>query len=43
MTESEIQKPGSADGSFPNEDAEWVIREEVGKNRVYDLEERTKE
>jgi four helix bundle protein len=41
MTKSEIQTPGSADGSFRNEDAEWVIREEPGKNRVYDLEERT--
>jgi four helix bundle protein len=41
MTKSEIQTPGSADGSFRNEDAEWVIREELGKNRVYDLEERT--
>ena len=41
MTKSEIQKPGNVDGSFRNEDAEWVIREESGKNRVYDLEERT--
>jgi len=38
---SEVQKPGSADDSFWNGDAEWVIREEPGKNRVYDLEERT--
>ena len=41
MTKSEIQKPRTADGSFRNEDAESVIREEPGKNRVYDLEERT--
>ena len=41
MTKSEAQKPGSADDSFWNEDAEWVIREEPEKNRVYDLEERT--
>jgi four helix bundle protein len=40
MTKSEAQKPGSADDLFPNEDAEWVIREPE-KNRVYDLEERT--
>jgi hypothetical protein len=26
---------------FRNEDAEWLIREEPKKNRVYDLEERT--
>ena len=37
---SEVQKPGSADDSFWNGDAEWVTREEPGKNRVYDLEER---
>ena len=41
MTKSEAQKPGTADDSFWNEDAEWVIREEPEKNRVYDLEERT--
>jgi|ERR671924_784101 four helix bundle protein len=41
MTKSETQKPGSADDSFENEDAEWIIREEPEKNRVYDLEERT--
>ena len=41
MTKSEAQKPGSADDSFRNEDAEWVIREHPEKNRVYDLEERT--
>jgi len=41
MTKSETQKPGSADDSFRSEDAEWVIREEPEKNRVYDLEERT--
>jgi four helix bundle protein len=40
MTKFEAQKPGSADDLFPNEDAEWVIREPE-KNRVYDLEERT--
>ena len=40
MTKSEAQKPGSADDSVRNEDAEWVIREPE-KNRVYDLEERT--
>jgi four helix bundle protein len=41
MTKSEAQKPGSGDDSFWNGDAEWVIREEPEKNRVYDLEERT--
>ena len=41
MTKSEARKPGSANDSFPNEDAEWVIREQPEKNRVYDLEERT--
>jgi hypothetical protein len=41
MTKSEAPKPGSANDSFPNEDAEWVIREQPEKNRVYDLEERT--
>src|SRR5438093_10121461 len=41
MTKSEAHKPGSADDSFRNEDAEWVIREQPEKNRVYDLEERT--
>src|SRR5436190_23383474 len=41
MTKSEAHKPGSANDSFPNEDAEWVIREQPEKNRVYDLEERT--
>jgi four helix bundle protein len=40
MTKSEAHKPGSADDSVRNEDAEWVIREPE-KNRVYDLEERT--
>jgi four helix bundle protein len=40
MTKSEAHKPDSADDSFRNEDAEWVIREPE-KNRVYDLEERT--
>jgi four helix bundle protein len=40
ITKSEVHKPGSADDSFGNEDAEWVIREEPDKNRVYDLEER---
>jgi four helix bundle protein len=41
MTKSEAQKSGGAADLFRNEDAEWVIREEPGKNRVYDLEERT--
>jgi four helix bundle protein len=41
MTKSEAHKPDSADDSFRNEDAEWVIREHPEKNRVYDLEERT--
>src|SRR5678816_873457 len=41
MTKSEAHKPNSADDSFRNEDAEWVIREQPEKNRVYDLEERT--
>ena len=41
MTKSEAHKPDTADDSFWNEDAEWVIREEPEKNRVYDLEERT--
>jgi len=41
MTKSEAHKPDSADDSFRNEDAEWVIPEHPEKNRVYDLEERT--
>ena len=41
MTKSEVQNLGSADDSFPNKDAAWVVREEPEKNRVYDLEERT--
>ena len=41
MTKSEVQKPESANDSFWNKDAEWIAREEPGKNRVYDLEERT--
>jgi four helix bundle protein len=41
MTKSEAQNPSRADDSFRNEDAEWVIREEPEKNRVYDLEART--
>jgi four helix bundle protein len=41
IMKSEVQKPGSADDSFWNGDAECVIREEPGKNRVYDLEKRT--
>ena len=41
MTKSKIQKPSSAGRSFRNDDAEWIIREEPRKNRVYDLEERT--
>ena len=41
MTNSESHKPGNADDSFRNEDAEWVVREQPEKNRVYDLEERT--
>ena len=41
MTKSEAHKSDSADDSFRNEDAEWVIREQPEKNRVYDLEERT--
>ena len=41
MTKSKAQEPGSADDSFRNGDAEWVIREEPEKKRVYDLEERT--
>jgi four helix bundle protein len=41
MTKSEAQKPDSADDLVRNEDAEWVVREEPEKNRVYDLEERT--
>ena len=41
MTKSEAHKPRSADDSLGNEDAEWVIREQSEKNRVYDLEERT--
>ena len=39
MTKPEAQKPGSADDSFRNEDAGWVIREEPEKKCVYDLEE----
>src|SRR6266536_2840297 len=41
MTKSESHKPGNADDSFRNEDAQWGIREQPEKNRVYDLEERT--
>jgi four helix bundle protein len=41
MTKSEAQKPDSADDLLGDEDAEWVIREQPEKNRVYDLEERT--
>ena len=41
MTKSEARQSDSADNSFRNEDAEWVIREQPEKNRVYDLEERT--
>ena len=41
MTKSEVQKPSGANDLFPNQDAEWVIREEPDKTRVYDLEERT--
>ena len=41
MTKSEARQPDSADDSFRNEDAEWAIREQPEKNRVYDLEERT--
>ena len=37
MTKSEALKPGSADDSIRNEDAEWVIREESEKKFVYDL------
>jgi four helix bundle protein len=41
MTESEAQQPGSAIDLFPDENPEWVVRENSAKNRVYDLEERT--
>ena len=41
MTKSQIEKRCSADDSLRNDDAEWVIREEPEKARVYDLEERT--
>ncbi len=41
MTKSEARQSDSADNSFRSEDAEWVIREQPEKNRVYDLEERT--
>jgi|SRR6516225_10179401 four helix bundle protein len=41
MTKAEAQNPRSGDDSFRIEDAEWVIREQPEKNRVYDLEERT--
>jgi four helix bundle protein len=41
MTKSEAQKPDSADYLLRDEDAEWVIREQPEKNRVYDLEQRT--
>ncbi|HKS31572.1 MAG TPA: four helix bundle protein [Chthoniobacterales bacterium] len=40
MTKSEVQKARGADEWFWDEDTEWVTREEPGKNRVYDLEER---
>jgi four helix bundle protein len=41
MTKSEAQKLGSADHSIGDEDPEWVVREQLAKDRVYDLEERT--
>jgi len=41
MTKSEAYKPGSADDSFRNEEAESVVHEQPEKYRVYDLEERT--
>jgi hypothetical protein len=41
MTKSEAQNPRHVDGSFRNEDAEWIVREKPEKNPVYDLEERT--
>src|ERR1700746_3383557 len=41
MTKSEARKPHSADDSLWDEDPESVVREELEKNRVYDLEERT--
>jgi len=41
MTKSDAHELASADDSFRNQDAEWVIREELENNRVYDLEERT--
>ena len=41
MTKSEAQKPRSAKDLFLDEEPEWVVRENPGKNRVYDPEERT--
>ena len=41
MTKSEAQEPPNAEDLFLDEDPEWVVRENPGKNRVYDLEERT--
>jgi four helix bundle protein len=41
MTKSEAQELGSAKDAFMDEDPEWVVRENLEKNRVYDLEERT--
>ena len=35
MTKSEVQEPSGANDSFPNEDAEWVIREEPDKTCVW--------
>jgi four helix bundle protein len=41
MTKSEARNAATRDDSFWNEDRELVVREEAGRNRSYDLEERT--
>ena len=40
MTKSEARNVATRDDSFWNEDRELVVREEAGRNRAYDLEER---
>ena len=41
MPKSEARNAATRDDSFWNEDTELVVREEAGRNRAYDLEERT--
>ena len=41
MPKSEARNAATRDDSFWNEDGELVVREEAGRSRAYDLEERT--